>query len=118
MEVPMSKALTPQIPVTEWLALRKGAATKIDPETAEVMWAYGYTLDPYGVCADLPDELKQSGREYSTRSPGSEIGVHFGDLPDEVHKRLWMDHWKKLPFPAGLDDALEEVMRLKSEQGV
>jgi hypothetical protein len=33
----------------EWLAIRKEAGLKIDPETAEVDWNYGLTLDPYGV---------------------------------------------------------------------
>ena len=37
------------MPLDQWLAIRKEAGLKIDPATAEVMWTYGYTLDPYGV---------------------------------------------------------------------
>lgn len=36
------------------------------------------------------------------RSPGSDIWVWFGDLPDEVAKELWKMHSSKLAFPAGL----------------
>jgi hypothetical protein len=32
------------------------AGLKIDPETAEVMWTYAQTLDPYGVYRDVPEE--------------------------------------------------------------
>src|SRR5262249_38080334 len=32
-----------------WLAIRKEAGLKIDPQTAEVDWGYALTLDPYGV---------------------------------------------------------------------
>ena len=30
----------------EWLAIRKEAGLKINPETAEVDWTYAQTLDP------------------------------------------------------------------------
>ena len=54
------EALFPDIPVKkktasekaedeQWLAIRREAGLKIDPETAEVDWTYGQTLDPYGV---------------------------------------------------------------------
>ena len=71
-----------QISVEEWLAIRKEAGIAIDPQTAEVMWEYGYTIDPYGVYADLSDEGEQIGREYFARAPGSNLWVHYGDLPD------------------------------------
>lgn len=35
--------------VEQWLAIRKQAGLEIDPVTAEVDWAYGQTLDPYGI---------------------------------------------------------------------
>lgn len=38
----------------QWLGIRKDAALKIDPETAEVHWSYGLTMDPYGVENNLP----------------------------------------------------------------
>jgi hypothetical protein len=65
----------------QWLAIRKQAGLQIDPETAEVNWIYAQTLDPYGVDPDLPEEYQQVGREYFARSPGSEVWVHFSDLP-------------------------------------
>jgi hypothetical protein len=95
----MSKKLN----VEEWLAIRKEEALKIDPEIAEVTWHYAQTLDPYGVYPDLPEECQCIGREYFARLPGSDIWVHFGDLPDEIHDALWQRHESKLAFPAGLE---------------
>jgi hypothetical protein len=54
-----------------WLAIRKDAGLKLDPET------------------QLPEELQQVGREYFARSPGSEVWVLFDDLPTAVVERLW-----------------------------
>jgi hypothetical protein len=44
-------------------ALRRQAGLRIEPETAEVEWVYGRTLDPYGDFPNLPEELRQIGRE-------------------------------------------------------
>ena len=52
-------------------ALRKAVGLEIDPETAEVDWIYGLTLDRYGDHPDLPEEHQQVGQEYFARSPGS-----------------------------------------------
>src|SRR5262249_47340067 len=41
-----------QMPVKQWLAIRKEAGLKIDPETAEVTWIFVFELDPYGVHPD------------------------------------------------------------------
>jgi hypothetical protein len=82
----------------KWLAIRKEAGRKIDPETAEVMWVYAQTLDPYGVDPELPEECQQVGREYFARSPGSDIWVWFLDLPDRTHDRLWEKHKRELAF--------------------
>lgn len=49
--------------------VRKEAALVIDPETAEVEWTYGDTMNPYGGQKDLPDEYKQIGRLYFARAP-------------------------------------------------
>ena len=73
-----------KILVDKWLAVRTEAGKKIDPETAEVMWKYGQTLDPYNVYPDLSEEEKQIGRCYFARSPGSDVWVSYGDLPDET----------------------------------
>ena len=89
-----------------WLAVRKEAGLKIDPETAEVEWIYAQTLDPYGVYPDLSEECQQVGREYFARSPESDTWVWFGDLPDATRKALWQKHASKLAFPAGLEDIL------------
>jgi hypothetical protein len=86
-----------------WHAIRKEAGLKIDPETAEVLWTYAQTLDPYGVDPELPEELQQFGREYFARSPGSDVWVWFGDLPEATRDALWKKHSSKLAFPAGLE---------------
>jgi hypothetical protein len=85
----------------KWLQARRLAGLKIDPETAEVDWQYRQTLDPYGVWENLPPEAYQVGREYFARARGSDIWVWFGDLPDEVSKKLWAKHKSSLAFPAG-----------------
>ena len=91
-----------QLTVEEWLQIRKEAALRIDPETAEVMWSFEYTLDPYGVDPNIPAEYRQVGREYFARSPGSDTWVWFGDLPGEIQERLWELRRSELAFPAGL----------------
>ena|ERR1700739_3387264 len=89
----------------EWLAVRKKAALKIDPETAEVLWAYRLTVDPYGLYPEeeIPEECRQVGREYFARSPGSDIWVLFADLPTATADALWEEHKHKLAFPAGVE---------------
>jgi len=91
-----------QLALEAWLQIRKEAALVIDPETAEVSWCYAYTVDPYGVLTDIPEEWRQIGREYFARAPGSDIWVWFGDLPGAIAERLWELHRQNLAFPAGL----------------
>jgi hypothetical protein len=111
------EALFPDVPVKKktegeraeiekWLSIRKEAALKIDPETAEVDWCYAQTLDPYGVLDEweLPKEFHQVGRERFARSPGSDVWVWFHDLPDATREALWERHSRKLAFPAGFED--------------
>jgi hypothetical protein len=88
--------------VEKWLAIRKEAGLHIDPETADVEWTYAYTLDPYGV-ENVPEEYQCIGREYFARSPGSDVWVNFGDLPEATERALWEKHKRKLAFPAGLE---------------
>jgi hypothetical protein len=71
-----------------WYALMKIAGRQIDPETAEVYWTYGLEADPYGVHPDLPGEYQVVGRQYFARSPGSDIWVNFGDLPEQTRDAL------------------------------
>jgi len=98
----MKETETDRMTVEQWLAIRKKAGLKIDPETAEVDWTYALTLDPYGVYRDVPDEYECVGREYFARPPGSDIWVNFGDLPETTRDALWERHKRKLAFPAGL----------------
>ena len=94
----MSKNMT----VQQWLAIRKEAALKIDPQTAEVTWCYTQTLDPYGIEPNLPEEFQQVGREYFACAPESDVWVWFGDLPEGARDTLWEQHKSTLAFPAGL----------------
>ena len=75
----------------QWLAIRKEAAAKIDPETALVRWEYGQVLDPYGLY-ELTDEEDCIGRNYFARSPESEVWASFGDLPENIRDALWEKH--------------------------
>src|SRR5262245_39724516 len=86
----------------EWLAIRKEAAKEIDPETAEVMWAYGYSCDPYGIGPEPQGDERQIQRHYFACSPENDIWVCFRDLPDATCAALMEKHEKKLAFPAGL----------------
>lgn len=97
-----------EMTVREWLAIRKEAGLKIDPETAEVWWTYGQTLDPYGVDPDLPEEYHQVGREYFARASENEVWVAFRDLPEQTRDALWEKHKSQLAFPAGLEGLLTE----------
>ena len=66
---------------------RRAIGARINPETAEVWFAYGETLDPYGD-DDLPDELQQTGREWFTCDPVERVSVHFSDLPVATREAL------------------------------
>jgi hypothetical protein len=72
----------------DWLAIRKEAALKIDPESAEWTWSHCQIMDPYGVHSDLSEDEYQIGRVKFARSPDSDIWVWFGDLADEVRDKL------------------------------
>ena len=87
----------------EYYSIREEAGRHIDPATAEVDWEYGQTLDPYGIEPDLPEECQQIGRVYFARSPGSDIWVWFGDLPEATRTALWEKHEHVLAFPAGFE---------------
>jgi hypothetical protein len=85
--VPVRQSETKQRTREQWLAVRKEAALKIDPETAEVFCVYGDVCDPYGVY-NLPGEAC-IGRNYFARSPENDVWISFDDLPDAVCDRLW-----------------------------
>lgn len=91
----------------EWLAIRRKAGRKIDPETAEIMWKRGYALDPYeiGLRGSSP-ACQQLQRNYFVRSPGSDIWVFFYDLPIATRHALWKKHRAWIAFR--LQDESEE----------
>jgi hypothetical protein len=97
-----TKDTTIKVSVEYLTALRRAVGLQIDPDTAEVEWTYAQTLDPYGDYPDLPEEYRQVGREYFARSPGSDVWIEFGDLPDATREKLWEKHKSRLAFPAGL----------------
>jgi hypothetical protein len=69
-----------------FLALKRQAALKIDPATAEMIWVYGDPFDPYGIGPEVPDEHLHELCYVS--SPGSKISVWVGDLPNEARQAL------------------------------
>ena len=77
-----------QVPVEQWLAIRKEEALRINPEIAETYSEHGYIVDPYGVEPNLPDECRCIGRIDFARNPGSDIWVCFYDLPKATRDRL------------------------------
>ena len=93
-----------QLTVKEWLAIRKEAGKKIDPQTAEVIWYYCQTLDPYSVDPDLPEEFYQIGLGYFAHSPDSDIWVSFYDLPEATCTALWESIRRGDHDDDGLDD--------------
>ena len=73
----------------QWLAIRKEAARKIDPKTAEIFGTYIQTLCPEGTLGELPAECDQFAREYFVRRPRSNIWVSIGALPKPTRTALW-----------------------------
>jgi hypothetical protein len=75
----------------EFLAGRKAAGLRIDPNSAdvEVTFWWAQVLDPYGVQESLPPECRCVGREHFARSPDSGGWVNFSDLPDKTQDELW-----------------------------
>ena len=105
-DIPVKKkTASEKAEIERWLAIRKEAGVKIDPETAEVDWDYGNDFDPYGVWDEweVPEEFEVVGRQRWARSPGSDIWVHFDDLPDAVREKIWAKHHSRIDFPAGLE---------------
>jgi hypothetical protein len=87
-----------EMTIEEFLAIRKEAGLKIDPETAEVDWCYAQVLDPYGIYPNPPDEAWCVGRAYFARSPDSDVWVEFRDLPEATRDAL-RQSWKTAVFP-------------------
>jgi hypothetical protein len=100
--------------IEDFLAVRKEAGLKIDPETAEVDWAYGDGSNPYNA---YPFEPYNVGRVYFARSPGSDIWVAFGDLPEATRDALWKKHSRRIAFPAGLEGLEQFIDRTGGDDG-
>ena len=77
-------------------ALRKAVGLHIDPKTAEVDWTYANVLDPYPDGLDIPEEYRCVGRAYFARSPGSDVWINFGHLPEATQAKLWEKHESNL----------------------
>jgi hypothetical protein len=86
-----TKQSTDEIEREKWLAARKEAGRKIDPETAEIDRYYCCPHNPYGLYpeSEMPKELIGVSKEYFVRSPGSEIWVYDGDLPQATREALY-----------------------------
>jgi hypothetical protein len=77
----------------QWMASRKEAGRKIDPETCELAWWYVNEYDPYGlrrvVQPDLSDEWYEANSQYGrsrwVRSPESGGWVNEEDLSVEQY---------------------------------
>ena len=78
-----------KLTVDQWFAIRKQAGLRIDPETAEVIWKYVQILDPYGVSRNQSAECDEIVVGYFARSPGSDVWVWFGDIPEATVDALF-----------------------------
>ena len=67
---------------------REAVGLRINPETAHVFYVIAQTLDPYGDDPQLPDELRQTGREFFAVDPEERVAVHFHDLPEATREAL------------------------------
>ena len=70
-----------------WLASRKEAGLKIDPETAEVEWTYAQTLDPYGVYPSFRRNTGRSGGNTSPDLPEMTCGCGLETCPTQSEMR-------------------------------
>jgi hypothetical protein len=100
----LSGAQATAMETEQWLAIRKEAGLRIDPETAKVYWEYMQVGDPYGVL-DLPKECDCVGRYWFASSPESDGWVWFGDLPDATREVL-----KKRSLLGWLANESDEVL--------
>jgi hypothetical protein len=73
--------------IEQWLAVRKEAALRINPKTADVFYLHGQVGNPYGVLS-VPEEYELNGRCWFARAPCSDVWVSFDDLPDETLEAL------------------------------
>jgi hypothetical protein len=65
-------------------ALRREVGRHIDPETAEIDWAWRHEADPYLDNPNLPEEFRCVGRAYFARCPGTDVWICTADLPERT----------------------------------
>jgi hypothetical protein len=83
------RSATTMSEVERELELRRAAGLKIDPATAEVMWARVQILDPYGIRDDFRPEEYCVGAVLFARTPGG-VWVSQYELPDATLDALWI----------------------------
>jgi hypothetical protein len=72
----------------EDLAIIREEAFRIDPDAADVCWAWSEWSDPYGFY-DIPDRQRDHPEKFwFVRRPRSGVWVHERDLPDSVFSAL------------------------------
>ena len=102
--------LNPEI--KKWLAAKKAAGRKINPDKAKIIWLYSQELDPYGVFTDLLPEYNCEERVPFARNQRSKIWVSFRDIPQRIVDKLYqrINIEKRLKFEKSI-----EIERLKNE---
>src|SRR5229473_626475 len=78
--------------IRDWVASRKAAAATIDIDTCELGCWYGFGIDPYGLLmaqGELPEEMRQLGKNHFVRSPGSNGWVSDKDLSPAQVKAMY-----------------------------
>ena len=88
----LNKQLQIDEDIQAWLAARKKAGRKIDPNNAEVKLIWALALDPYGMVQDMTPEASVKNA-YFVRSPESGGWVHFdviypGATSEELRRRM------------------------------
>jgi hypothetical protein len=63
------------LPVEQWLAIRKEEALRINPDTALVRWEYRQVLDPYGVPRSAAGMRLRRARVFCAESRKRHLGV-------------------------------------------
>jgi hypothetical protein len=72
----------------EDLAIIREEASRIDPDAADVCWAWSEWSDPYGFC-DIPDPQRDHPEKFwFVRRSGSGVWVHERDLPGPVFNAI------------------------------
>lgn len=92
-----------EIEIKQFIADRRIEGSKLNPETAEMMWIHSNVVDPYRLRPY--EEGDCVGREYFARDMGSDNWIHQADVPDEIWAQIWDRHKALYPRrPALFDD--------------